>query len=247
MTPTPEPTSPRDAGLDPDLAALLASVDQEPTQGELDELLASVRSSIEAARSNDVTRLHAQPTWRRRAFGFATLIFLLGMNIGLRQRTDLEAYALPYLLTYGGAVVSLISVCAFLALRPLHVPSLPRGTGFGLGLVAVAATVVLAVSPGFHAHAASPSGVSLFSHASPCLVYGFFVGVPIYGALRLLDRGQPLGRVLAASAAGLAGNLVLELQCPTGGGAHRLFGHAGVVALYVFGVIALEWALRPRT
>lgn len=247
MRPPLEPSPPREAGLDPDLAALLHSVDEEPTQSELDELLAGVRSSIDAARTDELSRLRAQPTWRRRALGFATWIFFVGASIAISHRVDLAAYPLSYLLAYGGGVASLIAVCAFVALRPLHLPSLPRATGVGLGFVAVAATIALAVAPGFHAHAALPSGVGLFTHASPCLVYGFLVGVPVYGALRLLDRGNSLGRVLAASAAGLSGNLVLELQCATGGAEHRLFGHAGVVALYVFGVIALEWALRPRT
>jgi hypothetical protein len=239
--------APNDPELDPELVALLASVDDErPDPSEVDALYGGVRGQILAAKSSPVERLRARPTWLRRSLGLLVFLFVVGITTGTQRRADLAAYPLAHLLAYLGSLATLIAVCTFAALRPLHRPSLPKLTGIGLGLLAVAATVVLAIVPDFHTHAPLPSG-GLLAHASPCFVYGFLVGAPIYAALRVLDRGNPLGRVLAASAAGLTGNLVLELQCPSGGVDHRVVGHAGVVALYVLGVLALEWALRPRT
>jgi hypothetical protein len=235
-----------DDELDPELAALLASVDDEPDPSEVDALYGGVRGHILAAKASPVERLRARPTWLRRLLGVLVFLFVVGITTGTQRRADLAAYPLAHLLAYLGSLATLIAVCTFAALRPLHRPSLPKLTGIGLGLLAIAATVVLAIVPDFHTHAPPPTG-GLLAHASPCFVYGFLVGAPIYAALRVLDRGNPLGRVLAASAAGLTGNLVLELQCPSGGVDHLVVGHAGVVALYVLGVLALEWALRPRT
>lgn len=254
MTQPSEPNSaasrgaaPNDPELDPELAALLARVDDErPDPSEVAALYGGVRGHIVAAKGSPVERLRARPTWLRRLLGVLVFLFVVGITTGTQRRVDLAAYPLAHLLAYLGSIATLIAVCTFAALRPLHRPSLPKLTGIGLGLLAIAATVVLAIVPDFHAHAPLPSG-SLLAHASPCFVYGFLVGAPIYVALRVLDRGNPLGRVLAASAAGLTGNLVLELQCPSGGVDHLVVGHAGVVALYVLGVLALEWALRPRT
>lgn len=243
----PPSAAPSDSDLDPELAALLASVDDErPDPSEVDALYGGVRGHILAAKASPVERLRARPTWLRRLLGVLAFLFVVGITTGTQRRADLAAYPLAHLLAYLGSLATLIAVCTFAALRPLHRPSLPKLTGIGLGLLAIAATVVLAIVPDFHAHAPLPSG-GLLAHASPCFVYGFLVGAPIYAALRVLDRGNPLGRVLAASAAGLTGNLVLEIQCPSGGVDHLVVGHASVVALYVLGVLALEWALRPRS
>lgn len=247
MTPQSDSSSSRDrdAELDPELAALLSSVDELPEPHEIDALYGGVRGHVVAAKASPVERLRAQPTWRRRLLGVLMFVFIVGITTGTQQRADLAAYPLGYLAIYFGSIATLLVLCAFAALRPVHRPSLSRVTGLGLGALAIVATVILAVIPGFHAHASVPEG-SLLSHASPCFVYGFLVGAPVFAALRVLDRGNPLGRVLAASAAGLTGNLVLELQCPSAGIDHLVLGHAGVVALYVLGVLALEWALRPR-
>lgn len=237
--------------LDPELAALLASAEDElPAPGaseDVDAMLKGVRGQIAEARKSPLQRIREQPTWRRRALGVATLLFLVGLSVGAKH-PNAAAYPKGYLALYVVSIATLVLVCAFAALRPLHRPTLSRPLGVGLGLLAFLATVVLAVAPGFHDHMSrAPEGLSLFAHASPCFVYGFLVGVPVYAVLRILDRGNPLGRVLAASAAGLTGNLVLEMHCMVGGADHLLLGHAGMVGFYVLGVLALEWALRPRS
>ncbi|MCU0673801.1 MAG: hypothetical protein MUE69_13495 [Myxococcota bacterium] len=209
--------APTDDELDPELAALLASVDDEPDPSEVDALYGGVRGHILAAKASPVERLRARPTWLRRLLGVLVFLFVVGITTGTQRRADLAAYPLAHLLAYLGSLATLIAVCTFAALRPLHRPSLPKLMGIGLGLLAIGATVVLAIVPDFHTHAPLPTG-GLLAHASPCFVYGFLVGAPIYAALRVL-----------------------------GGVDHLVVGHAGVVALYVLGVLALEWALRPRT
>ena len=87
----------------------------------------------------------------------------------------------------------------------------------------------------------------LMRHASPCMIYGFVFGLPVYGALRFLDPGSShAARIIAACAAGLAGNMVLELHCPMGGSTHLMAGHASIIVVYVLGVFLIEAMLRAR-
>ncbi|HJL04194.1 MAG TPA: NrsF family protein [Polyangiaceae bacterium LLY-WYZ-15_(1-7)] len=229
-----------------ELEALLGRPEATP-ELDLDGLFAGVRERVEDAERSPSFRLKAQSTPRRRLLGLLAVLGVIAANLLLGTRPDLGTYGPGLLAASFGSLGVLVLLAVFAALRPTHRPPLPRWQVAALTAASLAATVVLAVVPGYHAHAALPeAGRALGSHALPCLVYGFLVGVPVYAALRLLDRGSPLSRVVAASAAGLAGNLVLELHCPTGGPAHLLAGHAGVVALYVVGVGLLEAALRHR-
>lgn len=228
---------------DPELAALLEAAEREPP--DLEALYAGVRGRIRAAEQSPLERVRAQPTWARRLLALGAFVVVVAAAVAARPRHDLDAYPSGLLALYVISVGALLSVCAFAALRPLQLPALSRGTSVALGLLAVASTVFLAVAPGFHDHASTPSDVGPLAHVA-CLVHGLLVGVPLYAVLRVLDRGSAVGRVLAASAAGLAGNLVLELSCAFGGATHLVAGHASIVALFVLGALALEWRLRPR-
>ena len=63
------------------------------------------------------------------------------------------------------------------------------------------------------------------------------MGVPVYVALRLLDRGSSAtASLLAACAAGLTGNLVLQLHCPVDGVEHLMATHFSVALLFLVGL-----------
>ena len=131
--------------------------------------------------------------------------------------------------------------------RPLHRPALDGWRRVAFPALCVVATFGLVLIPGLVGRAGSGVETGLLAHATPCATYGFALGLPVYALLRLLDRGDSLGRLHAACAAGLAGNVVLELHCPIAGNPHRIVGHAMVLVIYVGGMMLVEWALRLRT
>jgi hypothetical protein len=129
----------------------------------------------------------------------------------------------------------LLVVAMFMVTRPLHLPALPRWQSMCLACVAVGATVLAAFWPYPAAQAAThdhTGGVMV----GACMGAGLLLGVPVYALLRLVDRGNAFGSLVAASAAGLAGNFVLKAHCAVPGTSHELLGHASVALMFVVGL-----------
>ena len=136
---------------------------------------------------------------------------------------------------------SLVTFCVLLVLamfmvtRPVHLPALPRWQSLCLACIAVGATVLAAFWPHPAAQAAThdhTGGVMV----GACMGVGLLLGVPVYALLRLVDRGNALGSLVAAAAAGLAGNFVLKAHCSVPGTSHELLGHASVALVFVLGL-----------
>ena len=136
---------------------------------------------------------------------------------------------------------SLVTFCVLLVLamfmvtRPVHLPALPRWQSVCLACIAVGATVLAAFWPYPAAQAAThdhTGGVM----AGACMGVGLLLGVPVYALLRLVDRGNAFGSLVAAAAAGLAGNFVLKAHCSVPGTSHELLGHASVAVVFVLGL-----------
>jgi hypothetical protein len=136
---------------------------------------------------------------------------------------------------------SLVTFCVLLVLamfmvtRPVHLPALPRWQSVCLACIAVGATVLAAFWPYPAAQAAThdhTGGVM----AGACMGVGLLLGVPVYALLRLVDRGNAFGSLVAAAAAGLAGNFVLKAHCSVPGTSHELLGHASVALVFVLGL-----------
>ena len=142
---------------------------------------------------------------------------------------------------------SLVAFCVLLVLaifmvtRPVHLPALPRWQSICLACVAVGATVVAAFWPIPAALAASTHDHGGGVMAGACMGVGLLLGVPVYALLRLVDRGNALGNLVAAAAAGVAGNFVLKAHCSIAGTSHELLGHASVALIFVLG---LGWVHR---
>lgn len=129
----------------------------------------------------------------------------------------------------------LLLVAMMMVTRPVHLPALPRWQVAGLVGVAVGATVLAAFWP--------TAGAQTITHehsnrmvAGACMGFGLLLGVPVYALLRLVDRGNAFGNVIAAAAAGLGGNLVLKAHCAIETTGHVLLGHASVAILFVVGL-----------
>lgn len=138
---------------------------------------------------------------------------------------------------------SLVAFCVLVVLamlmvtRPVHLPALPRWQSVCLVCVAVGATIVAAFWPVPAALAAATThdhGGGFMAGA--CMGVGLLLGVPVYALLRLVDRGNALGNMVAAAAAGVAGNFVLKAHCSVAGTSHELLGHASVAVVFVLGL-----------
>lgn len=129
----------------------------------------------------------------------------------------------------------LLVVAMFMVTRPVHLPALPRWQSMCLACVAVGATVLAAFWP-YPAAQAATQGPSGGVMVGACMGAGLLLGVPVYALLRLVDRGNAFGSLVAASAAGLAGNFVLKAHCSVPGTSHELLGHASVALVFVLGL-----------
>ena len=136
---------------------------------------------------------------------------------------------------------SLVTFCVllvaamFMVTRPVHLPALPRWQSMCLACIAIGATALAAFWPHPAAQAAThdhTGGVM----AGACMGVGLLLGVPDYALLRLVDRGNAFGSLVAAAAAGVAGNVVLKAHCAVPGTSHELLGHASVAVVFVLGL-----------
>ena len=146
------------------------------------------------------------------------------------------------------AFAILMLIAMYMVTRPVHLPALPRWQTWLLVCIAVGATIVAAFwpLPAAHAHAHAQSGGIM---AGVCMGVGLLLGIPVYALLRLVDRGNALGNLIAAATAGVAGNFVLKAHCPVPGTAHELLGHASVAIVFVLGLgLVHRWipSQKPR-
>jgi hypothetical protein len=128
------------------------------------------------------------------------------------------------------------------ALRPPHLPGSAKGSTV-VFLLALAFPVQLAIMPRRPRSSfdASPD-VPFVEAAATCLLVGATIGGLLLIGLRALDRGAHGSlrtALLAAAGGGLAGNLALELHCPSTAPAHLLVGHAavGLVLVAFYGLV----------
>jgi len=131
--------------------------------------------------------------------------------------------------------VALLLLAMFMVTRPVHLPALPRWQSLCLVCVAIAATILAAFWPIPATLAATDDHGAGFVPGG-CMGVGLLLGVPVYALLRLVDRGNALGSLVAAAAAGVAGNFVLKAHCPVPGTSHELLGHASVALVFVLGL-----------
>lgn len=208
---------------------------------DVDAVFAQVEQRIEADQRHASSRLREQPTWRRRLL--ALLAFLVVVATATAASPGRALTTLPaWVIAVQALSLTVLFVLALtVALRPPHLPALAPRRAWLLSGASILATLALALVPGLaHVGFYPDADASYWSHTLPCLLWGLLVGLPIYGALRVLDRGNPLGRLLAALAAGLAANVMLQLHCAMGDLGHILGGHALVLLIYIAGIAATE-------
>ncbi len=237
----------REDELDPELSEWLAGArEEEPLRADYDAMLAGVEAQIAEAERAPTFWLRTRSTLARRLLAAIAALVVVLVGGVLLTRRELGAIDPVELAIAVGALGALLGLSVHHALRPLHRPPLSvpaRAATIALTLVA---TFVLALLPPHdHAELASSPG-GLLDHVSPCLFYGLLTGLPVYLVLRLLHRGPSAASLLAACAAGLAGNLVLSLHCPSSDPTHLMLGHFMVALLFVGGLAAVHLLARAR-
>lgn len=208
------------------------------------DLLDRVERAIDQ-ESGLLARARGLSTRSRVALAAAMALMVPLLVLVAWPRVDLSVYP-QWRLAGEMALLALAGALAlWMALRPLHLPPLPRGAGAGLLAGATAAVLLLALLPAAHqSHPASlvGGGDDLAKRALACLMLGLVLSLPILLACWLLERR---GHVVtsAVTAAGLAGVVGLQLHCPIVTNVHLVAGHATVV----FALMVLTIPLLRRT
>jgi hypothetical protein len=239
-------SSTREPELDPKLEEWLAEAREEEGAGpspDVDAMFAEVTEDIEEAERKPTFWLRTRPTWMRRliACGAALLVVVLGGVIALRS--DFFEYPPVFMAVALGSLGVLLLLSLHQALRPLHRPPMPGWARAGVVALTLTATFLLALLSPHEPGVEASRGVG--EMVSPCLFLGLLMGIPVYLILRLLDRRAGVtAPLLAACAAGLAGNLVLQLHCPRRDLDHLMFAHFAVALLFVAGLGVVHLLVR---
>jgi hypothetical protein len=189
--------------------------------------------------------LRALPTLARVGLSLLAIAGLVTVLVS-RQRDAWTDFAAPRGLFSVTALGVGLWMLVRLALRPLHEPAPPAAVlrgALGAGLALPTALAFLLSAP-FEGAPPPP-----LSAAGVCLGLGATLGLCVVIFLRALDRGghgSTRVALLAATAGGLAGNLSLELHCPSHALTHLLLGHATVGLLLLVTYGAFVWLRAPR-
>jgi hypothetical protein len=223
-----------EAGLDERLRELDAA-ETPGSDALVEEMFSDMKSRCDKSDRTLAGFLRSRSTLVRRAIVLSVFVALAVAGW----------FAFPLIGEEGRSVqwtVSLVAFCFLLVLamfmvtRPVHLPALPRWQSLCLVCIAVGATVVAAFWPVPAAMAATTHDHGNGFMAGACMGVGLLLGVPVYALLRLVDRGNALGSLVAAAAAGVAGNFVLKAHCSIAGTSHELLGHASVALVFVVGL-----------
>jgi len=222
-----------DAGLGERLREL-EPVDR-PDNGELiDRMFTNVKSKCDKSDKTIAGFFRSRSTTVRRLIVLAVFAVLAVAGWSSFPLVD-ESLRDPEWLATLVAFFVLLIVAMMMVTRPVHRPELPRWQVACLVCIALGATVLAAFWPTAGAHAATHEHSSGMM-AGACMGFGLMLGVPVYALLRLVDRGNAFGSLVAAAAAGLAGNFVLKAHCAIDTTGHVLLGHASVAVLFVVGL-----------
>lgn len=234
------PTPPRgEPPHDPALDAWIREARENASPVDLEDVFAAVHAETRAEATSPRARLRAAPTPFRfaLALGIATAIVLLVALVA--PRTDLQTLPLLRHLAVLGSVGLVLALALRGALRPLHLPDIGWGRPVAWASVSVAAAGALALL--------APPGVHDAAAHEVCFLGGLGMGLPVFLAARLLDRGTLAGPLLAAVSGGLAGYLALHVHCGVDERAHLLLGHATVVLAFALLAGLVQWLRRRPT
>ncbi len=200
----------------------------------LDRMFDSVKAECDKSDRSIAGYLRSRSTMARRVIVLAVFAMLAVVGWFVFPLVSDQARTIQWAISLAIFCVLLL-IAMFMVTRPVHLPALPHWQSLCLVCIALGATVLAAFWPHPAAQAATHDHAGSVL-AGACMGVGLLLGVPVYALLRLVDRGNALGSLIAAAAAGLAGNFVLKAHCPVPGTSHELLGHASVAILFVVGL-----------
>ncbi len=207
-----------------DVAGRTPELDRDALFGELEQAL-DTEGGLRA-------RTRSWPGPARTALLVLGAFGVVGLVALVRPRMDLDHYPMGRMLLFAVLTGGLTAFVLPLLSRPTHAPP-PRTGPWPLAL-ALAVPVALAVLPA--AHGVGHSAHSFLASAAFCFAFGTAAGLPALLLAWLVERQdpQPLARaLLAAAAAGLVGNMALQVHCPITTPLHLLVSHAVIGAVLV--------------
>ena len=222
-----------DEGLGERLRALDAG-DPCSEDARMDRMFADLKTECDRSDRSVVGFLRSRSTIARRLIVLAVFSALAVMGWYAFPIVSGPARTVQWGMSLATFAILLL-VAMYMVTRPVHMPALPRWKSVCLVCIALGATALAALWPHPSALAAAPDHVG-GGMAGACMGAGLLLGIPVYALLRLVDRGNALGSLVAAAAAGLAGNFVLKAHCTVPGTAHELLGHASVAFVFVVGL-----------
>jgi hypothetical protein len=233
-----------------ELSALAEADASAADEAEVAELWGSLTPRIEAVDASVLGRLRALSTRVRVAIALGVAAVIVLATLLLTPRPELALYPVGRMALVVGGFGLLLALALRGALRPLHRPGPGAWGACLLAAAAGAAALLFALLPEAHVllpHTAPRPHETLWDRARPCLAFGLATGLPVFLALRALDRGAHHASWLTAVALGVTGNLALQLHCPLTNADHLLAGHASVigVALAAAAVLAAVRRARP--
>ncbi len=212
------------------------------SDGDLGPLRRGVDGAL-AAEQGMLARLRAMPTSRR-----LTLVVLLSVAVTVASvvftpRVDLAVYPSWRMLGSLALLGMVTAAAAWRLLRPLYAPPSPLWVSRGLVVAGVLLPVALALIPMQHVGVAADEGSRFALGCGKCLAFGGAMGFPVL-LLALLSRRSRIDgaavTALAGVAAGIAGNLTLQVHCPITEPVHLLIGHALLVVLLAGAAVIWE-------
>lgn len=237
-----------DESPDPRLEAALRALSDEGGAAGVDERLAALRASL--AQETGLARLRSLSTPVRVGIAGLVLVVIVAATALFSGRADLGVYPTLRLaletLVPGVLALALASV----ALRGPHRPPPPEKLTWGLAAAAVALPAGMAFLPpaDLMLPGAKGMGGTFVQQVMACFLYGSAAGLPVLGALAVLQRLPPTRTrvaALTAAGAGLGGVLALQMHCPVALRDHMLLGHATVPLATILLIVAAR-VLRGR-
>lgn len=215
-------------------------------QAELPPGLEALRKRVDADLDREkglMATLRDRPTPQRIALVLLLTGLLVGVTAAAAPRGELADYPIVRMAIVLVALSGVTGVAIWRLLRPLHLPK-PSTASTRLLLVAgVLAPTVAALWPLYGHVGHDPGhGMAFAVGCGRCMAFGAVMGAPVLALATLMRRSRVDGAAvvaLAGVAAGLVGNLTLQLHCPVTDPIHLLLAHASLAL--ILGVVALRW------
>jgi hypothetical protein len=209
------------------------AVDDNVNEADLNPLRTRVDAQIEQEKGIIAT-LRALPTWQRTgiALGLAAAVTLA--SLVTKPRSDLDAYPMGHMAWIVGLLAALTFAASWRLLRPLHKPPPKAWTDTLLLVLGVLTPAVVSFIPLGHVGIDAGTGADFAAGCMRCIGFGGVLGIPVLVLALVLRRKNMDGAAITALggvAAGLSGNLVLQVHCPITDSTHLLLGHTTLLLI----------------